>query len=61
MKTGIFKAMKRTVVRSDGLKKRFMLEMRNGRRVRGRPRRRWLDKGVRLQQLKEAADHIPPG
>jgi len=47
------------VAGSDGLEKRLMFEMGNGRSG-GRPRRRWMDEVVettslRLQQLKEAA------
>jgi len=47
-------------VRSDGLEKTFMFGMGNGKRGRGRPRRRWMDEvvettGLPLQQLKKAA------
>jgi len=48
------------IVRSDGLEKTFSFGIGNGRRSRGRPRRRWMDEvmettSLRLQQLKEAA------
>jgi len=46
------------VVRSDGLNMRHMFEIGNGRKGRGRPRRRWMEEvvkisGVRIEQLKE--------
>ena len=46
-------------MRADGLEKTIMMGMGEGKRNRGRPRRRWLDEvvqttGMSLQQLKEA-------
>src|SRR6218665_265793 len=44
------------VMRSDGLEKRMMLAFRDGRRRRGRPRRKWMDEmhevtGMKLAEL----------
>src|SRR6218665_3085395 len=46
------------VVRSDGLEKRMMLAHRDGRRKRGRPRRKWMDEihevtGMKLAELRD--------
>src|SRR6218665_2838575 len=46
------------VMRSDGLKKRMMLAHRDGRRRRGRPRRKWMDEihqvtGMKLAELRD--------
>src|SRR6218665_2889474 len=45
------------VMRSDGLEKRMMLACGEGRRRRGRPRRRWMDEihevtGMKLAELR---------
>src|SRR6218665_667308 len=47
------------VLRSDGLEKRMMLACREGRRRRGRPKRRWMDEihevtGIKLAELRDA-------
>src|SRR6218665_3183520 len=46
------------VMRSDGLDKRMMLAFGDGRRRRGRPRRKWMDEihevtGMKLAELRE--------
>ena len=44
-------------MRSDGLQKRMMLAYENGRRRRGRPRRKWMDEirvtGMKLAELRD--------
>jgi len=45
-------------MRSDGLEKRMMLAHGDGRRRRGRPRRKWMDKipeetGMKLAELRD--------
>lgn len=46
------------VMRSDGLEKRMMLAYGDGRRRRGRPRRKWMDEihevtGMKLAELRD--------
>ena len=46
------------VMRSDGLEKGMMLACGEGRRRRGRPRRRWMDEihevtGIKLAELRD--------
>ena len=46
------------VMRSDGLEKRMMLAHGDGRRRRGRPRRKWMDEiyevtGMKLAELRD--------
>src|SRR6218665_956111 len=46
------------VMRSDGLEKKVMLAHGDGRRRRGRPRRKWMDEihevtGMKLAELKD--------
>ena len=40
---------------SDGLEKRMMLAFGDGRRRRGRPRRKWMDEvtGMKLAELRD--------
>ena len=42
------------VMRSDGLEKRMMLAHRDGRRRRGRPRRKWMDEIHEVTEMKLA-------
>ena len=46
------------VMRSDGLEKGMVLTHRDGRRKRGRPRRKWMDEihevtGMKLAELRD--------
>src|SRR6218665_3081851 len=51
------------VMRSDGLEKRMMVEHGDGRRRRGRPRRKWMDEihevtGMKLAELRDVTAEI---